>query len=239
MFLNRYLYLLLIISFAACNTHTDTVPEVRTPDQKIAANIAELKSTAANGDLVVRLTDDLISERIRYLNEADFSYSHSGLIIEQNGVKYVCHIETDDHYADTIQMVAIDSFLNPAKNISCALYRYNLSAPEKDSLQAIIETYRKNDVRFDRVFDLATNDKMYCSEMIARALQGATNNRIVCREVNVPPRMRKAVASFFKKQKMTPETVASRKIITVDNLYRRNDCSLIMKFPLKYFPDQL
>lgn len=234
----RFLVVMFSVLLVACNSTADTKPQIQTPEQTIATNLDSLKRTAENGDLVVRLTDDLISERIKYLNEADFSYSHAGLVIEKAGRKYVCHIETDPNYNDTIQFVPIDTFLNPLKNVGCALYRYSITPGERDSLRSIINGYHQANVRFDRMFNLGTDQQMYCSEMIAKALQSATNNRIVCRQANIPKRMQKVVASFFRNQDITPANVAATKIMTVDNLYRRDDCSLLMKFPLKYFPGQ-
>jgi hypothetical protein len=77
---------------------------------------------------------------------------------------------------------------------------------------------------------------MYCAELIKKALQYATNNRIVIEEANIPEPMQPMVLAFFRNEHATKEIIAQRKIITVDNLYLRKDCELILSFPLKYLP---
>ena len=203
---------------------------------EINNNITALKKNAVSGDLIVRLTDDLISEQIKFLNEKEKIYSHAGIIIIKNNQSFVCNISPNDPENDTIQIVPLDSFINPAKNLKCALYRFDLSQEEKDSLNEILLKYKSDDVRFDRLYDLNTDNKMYCAELIDKALQKATRNRINIRRTNIPAAMQPTVFAFFKKENVTKKMVLQRKIITVDNLYLRNDCKKIMSFPLKYFP---
>ena len=99
----------------------------------ILLHIDSLKNICQPGDLVVRLGDDFISDRIRYLSVKDHSYSHAGIIVIHNNKKMVCHIYPDDFIAgaDTIRYDIIDSFVNTRTNLKCALYRYDLSDSEK------------------------------------------------------------------------------------------------------------
>lgn len=92
----------------------------------ILRNMDSLKLMAREGDLIVRAGDDLLSEQIRYINEIDKTYSHSGLIIERNNQKMVCHIAPDAAPADTIQYIPIDSFINTSKilNALCTGIHY-------------------------------------------------------------------------------------------------------------------
>ncbi len=225
-----------IFLFSCTSPSSETVKPVSKQDE-INNNIASLKQNALAGDLVVRMADDLISEQIKFLNETEKIYSHAGIIIMKNDQPFVCNISPNDPKNDTVQIVPVDSFINPAKNLKCALYRYDLSNAEKDSLTKILLKYKDDDIKFDWLYDLNTNDKMYCAELIDKALQRATGNRIHIREVNIPVKMQPMVFAFFKKEHVTKEMVSQRKIITIDNLYLRKDCQKIMSFPLKYFPD--
>ncbi len=197
-----------------------------------------LKLIARDGDLIVRAGDDLLSEQIRYINEIDKTYSHSGLIIEVGNEKMVCHIAPDQSPADTIQLVPIDTFINTKKNLKCALYRYKLSGVEVDSMKSIIGELRRRDIRFDRRYDMATPNSLYCSEMIALCLEYATKNRMSIKLAKIPKRMHKLMMGYFKQENVTSKILIERNIVTIDNLYRRPDCGLVMEFPLKYFPGQ-
>ena len=194
-----------------------------------------LKGMVTSGDLVVRLTDEFISYQVRAVNEQDKTYSHAGLVIEHNHQKYIAHISPDYVLADTIEYLPIDSFLNPVKTVSCALYRYNLSAVERDSLTNFIGRLKNDGVCFDRLYDLNTDSVMYCSEMISKALKSATNGRINCKLSTVPSSMRKLIRAYFKGT-LPMDTIVNRKIMTIDNLYLRPDCSLLSKVNLKKSP---
>ncbi len=226
------------IVVSSCVNQTSTRVKKVSPETTLTNNIAAFKQTAITGDLVVRLGDDLISERVRFLNEKDYAYSHAGIIIENNGNKRVFHITPDGNYNDTIQVVSIDSFLNPAKNLKCGLYRYNLSSAQRDLVKKLVEGYKNAGVRFDRKYNLVTDDRMYCSEMIARTITLASDQKITFPLVNVPKRMQTMVAVFLEAEKISPQLVAETKIITVDNLYSMPECTLLASFPLKRLPDQ-
>ena len=233
----RIIFLALI--FSACSQKKEAVPaKPLTKEEMIAVNIDSLKRTARSCDMIVREGDDLISAQIRFMNDKEKEYSHAGLIIERNGQKYVCHIAPGISPADTIQYIPIDSFVDPKTNIKCALYRFDLSDAERDSIGRIIETYRQQDVRFDRRYDLNTTDKMYCTEMIYRAFKQATNNRIDPKLANIPKRMFNVLLKYFAQEKATPGILSKMKIVTVDNVYLVPQGSLVMAFPVKYFPGQ-
>ena len=234
----KFSFALLISVFFlfSCTTPArEPVKHVSKQDE-INNNIAALKENAIQGDLIVRMTDDLISEQIKFLNEKEKIYSHAGIIVVKNNHPFVYNIAPNDPKNDTIQIVPVDSFINPAKNLKCALYRYNLSNAERDFLPKILLDFKTADIRFDWVYDLGTDDKMYCAEFIDKALQKATRNRIIIKQSNIPVAMQPTVFAFFKRDHITKKMISQRKIVTIDNLYLRNDCKKIMSFPLKYFP---
>ncbi len=233
--------LIYVFLITACNPPVKpaVVEKQVTPEEKIMKNVTMLKETAKSGDLLVRLNDDIISDRVRFINEQDKTYSHTGMVVERNNQKFVAHIAPEELPGDTVQYITIDSFINPAKHVSCALYRYDISEAERSALSHVLDSFRTRPSHFDYIYDITTDDKMYCSEMIYKALKLATNNRIVCRETTVPKNMQKMVGAFFSKNHFTNSEIAARKIMTIDNLYLRPDCQRLMQFPLKYFPEQV
>ena len=194
-----------------------------------------LKNVCLPGDLVVRLGDDLISDQIRFLSEKDHSYSHAGMIVTHNNKKMVCNISPGDfaNTADTIRYDAIDSFLNAKNNLAYALYRYDLSDSEKSELQVQLNNYHEQKIHFDKVYDLKTDKKLYCSEMIYKSLKKVTNGRIDIAQSYIPVNMHHLISLFFKKYNIDTTSINNRKIIAIDNLYNNLHCRLVMKFALK------
>lgn len=225
---------LVSVAFFISCTSSNEQPSSQTKEDTLQTSITTFKETAQNGDLITRLGNDILSYQIKLLNDSGKLYSHAGLIIERNGQKWVAHIAPAETDADTIQYSPIDSFINPAHNLTAALYRYKLSSEEKDSVRSLIEQYKVSGLRFDRSYDLETKDKMYCSEMIAEALQKASNNRITVQTIRVPEKMQKLVAAYLKD--IPESTIAQRPYIPIDRLYRNPHCSLVQQLSLKTTP---
>lgn len=229
--------LLLSIIFYSCSDGSTAPPKELTREEKILANIDTFKAVARDGDLVVRLTDDVISQQVKYLNQRDPSFSHAGIIVTRNGQKMVCNIGPDKPGSDTVKFEPIDSFINTKNHVSCALYRYDFSASEASAFVSELENYHANNIRFDIRYALETDSVIYCSEMIYKSIQKATNNRIKIELYKMPKRLIPAVQKFFRG--VVPEKeILYRDYLAIDNLYMIEECTQIMKFPLKYFPGQ-
>lgn len=236
----RFLLLVYIVVISFCSCKQKVADEELKPvskEEKVLKNLNSLKNVALPGDLLVRLGDDLLSYQIKFLNDSDQSYSHTGMIIEKGGEKLVAHVAPDEAAKDGISYISIDSFLNPAKNLKCALYRYNFNSFERHATIAAIEKYKQENLHFDRLYDLKTDNEMYCSEMISKAIELATEKRIQFKSVSIPVKMQPALFNYFK-EKLSKKTIAERKIMTIDNLYRIPGCSLVMQFQLKYLPGE-
>jgi hypothetical protein len=204
-------------------------------EAQVAVNLEKLKATAKDGDLIVRLNDDFVSEQLRFFNEEDKSFSHSGIIITKNGVKTVCNILPGNSDRNPVVYTPVDSFLNPQTNVSCGLFRYDLPAGEMTAFVKEIDAHVNRKVYFDSVINLATDDSLYCSEMIYKSMRHATRGRIAFRLHTVPKKMQTSLFLFYR-GRLTKEDIAQRQVIFIDNLYRIPQCTELMRFRLKYFP---
>lgn len=80
-------------------------------------------------------------------------------------------------------------------------------------------------------FDLSTDDKMYCAELIAKAVEKASDNRISFSKSQI----NKALKEKYLKKLLEKRIVPSAKIadqkeyIALDNLYFNSHCKEIMK----------
>lgn len=185
------------MGISACQERRNLATSGDQPDT-FYTSIQQLSKVATPGDLLVRLGDDLLSYQIKLLNEAEKDYSHAGVVVEKNKKLWVLHIAPDEAVKDGVQLTPIDSFINPKKNLTAALYRYELSPEERSRFLSTLERFAASNLRFDRLYDLQTDSVMYCSEMIAKALQLATNHQITIRTIQVPTRLQSALQRHFR-----------------------------------------
>jgi hypothetical protein len=111
------------------------------------------------------------------------------------------------------------------------LYRYELADPEKAILKSIVTEHFDNKLPFDMNFDLSTDDKMYCVEMIAKAVEKSTGNRITFSRSMVNDELRSKYLKMALQKKVLPSPKAAdqREYLAIDNLYLNPHCKEISK----------
>lgn len=130
-----------------------------------------IKAVAETGDLVFRNGTDEVSRAARSFNRIDTSFSHCGFLLIENDTAFVYHaIGGSYNPSQKLRRDPIDSFCFPGEVDRLALYRYDLSKTEKDSLTSIIHHYYKAGLRFDLYFNFQSDEEMYCSEFIYKCL---------------------------------------------------------------------
>ncbi len=229
---------IVLILFIACkNSSPDTTNEKETISTATIerTELHNLQEAAQSGDLILRMGDDLLSHQIRAMNDVEKLYSHAGIIIEEGGKKMVCHITPFSAVSDSIQFEPLDSFANPSLNLNAALYRYDFTPAEKESFINILKNFSRQNIRFDKIYDIETDSAMYCSELIYKSLKKATDNRINCKLTTAPKPMHRFLTALFKKQGLNAKDIAERKIITLDHLYLIPQCKLVQKATLKHY----
>ncbi len=211
--------------FSFCNTDRK--------DKINSQKITEAKKLMQAGDILLRSGTSYASDQIRELSLTDRSFSHAGIVVNvENGLQ-VCSIEPIDDTSptDSIRYEAIETFLDPAHNSSMAIYRYNLSDAERTAMLAFIQKYYTKQVVFDPVFQYETDDKMYCSELISKAVDSATLGRISLRRSYITNRSHiNSLIRHFRKHKLTEEQILKRQVVLIDNVYQHPQCRLIKKF---------
>ena len=93
--------------------------------------IEDGQSRLKEGDLVVRMNRDPSSRFIKYFNHKDKNYSHSGIVLFENGYPYVYHILNGEENPDQkMRKDSLGHFCSPRRNVAFGIYRYNMSAVE-------------------------------------------------------------------------------------------------------------
>jgi Permuted papain-like amidase enzyme, YaeF/YiiX, C92 family len=192
------------------------------------AMIKEGQSLLKEGDLVVRLNRDPVSQYIKNFNQHDKSFSHSGIVLYENGYPYVFHILNGEGSVDNkLRKDSLSCFCDPGKNITYGIFRYDINADEIKKLKDCINKWHAQGIQFDFSFNLKSDDSMYCSEMISKALAAATNKRILLKQATLTTDQ----AALFSAYTHLPLTYTSKlQVIPIDALYTNPFCHLIKEY---------
>ena len=209
-------------------TKQESIPVARTNYVDPYIMIHEGQALLKEGDLVVRLNQDPASRFIKNFNRLDKSYSHAGIVLFERGYPFVYHIVNgEENPEEKLKKDSLSRFCDPRKNLSYGIFRYDLGKGEIKKLKALVHKWHAKGVRFDYSFNLKTNDKMYCSEMISKALARVTNKRIGIGTTELTP----AEAGIFSAYMHLPLAYTSKlKIVSIDNLYKTPSCHLIKEY---------
>lgn len=121
-----------------------------------------------SGDIIFRDGRGVISSAFRRLSLTDPRYSHAGIIHKENGLVYVFHILGGEQGRNNkMRKDLLSYFCNSLQSNSFAVYRMDQNGKKIDSLAAY---YFSTNLEFDTGFNLATDDKMYCTELIYKIL---------------------------------------------------------------------
>lgn len=143
----------------------------KTQESLIKLGIQNLK----DGDIVLRTGNDVISNLFAQLNKTDKTYSHCGIAFYENHSWVVYHsIGGEDNPDEKLRREPFKNFVHPQHNLGFGICRYILPKKQLDTLHKIVHTFYAAQIPFDMKFDLQSNDRLYCAEMIYKAFNKAT-----------------------------------------------------------------
>ena len=128
-----------------------------------------------SGDVVFRRGGSLASDLVLSADGRS-TFSHVGIVKVVEGVPWVIHAIVDEPPGDagSVKFEPLREFLTPDRAIEAAIYRPRSSFQKNGEVAAqVAMTYANRHVPFDSDFDLATPDKLYCTELIWRAYREA------------------------------------------------------------------
>jgi hypothetical protein len=227
----RALSVIIIIGICFCSgikkpAAKGNVPRVKAFDPH--SLIREAESLLQDGDLLVRLNYDPASQFIKNFNRVDKKYSHAGLVFFENDKPYIWHILNDENnISGTIKKESLLQFANPRNNFSFGIFRYALTNEETKNLKTQVLAWHKKGIEFDNEFSLKSNSKMYCSEMIYKAIKKATGNRITPATTELTGHEAKLLSAYLKNPALI---TAGAEIISIDNLYINHYCKPVKEY---------
>lgn len=180
-------------------------------EKNIAAamdSIFYYKKLVKQGDLILRTGRDFTSETFRQLSAHDKTYSHCGIASIEHDSVFVYHAIGGEWNPDQkLRRDPFEFFCNPYENRGFGIFRYKLSAQQNNNLSNEVKNLYRQGVMFDMQFDLATDNRMYCSEFVYKAITRATHDAVAI-----------------------PVSVAyNKKFITTDDLFLNPWCSEVKR----------
>jgi Permuted papain-like amidase enzyme, YaeF/YiiX, C92 family len=149
-------------------------------DAALSALIKSGRDQLQDGDLVMRSDNDFESLTLQNFSDSDRTYSHAGIAFKEEGQFMVYHSMTgSENPSGLVRKDPFDSFVSPARKTGFGIFRYQLSDTEKEKFQSVLKENISNRIPFDLTFSLRSDDSLYCSEMIYKALKISTGERIV------------------------------------------------------------
>ncbi len=162
----QLLVFLIVVSSAliALLFHEDKVQFMNNFDEQIIFK---------NGDLVFRKGRSVESQIVLF-SDRESDYSHVGIIYMIENKAYVIHTVPDESKSsvDYIKMERIEEFFNPNKASKGSVLR----TKEKYISFALLAAkkakwFYDRKIVFDDAYDLKTEDKLYCTELVWKAYQ--------------------------------------------------------------------
>lgn len=170
--LNRYLNKLLINSLVL--TLVLTFPfffHIKEVNSEPLPSLSIQKSCLDDGDIIFRKGRSLIS-RIVLLTDASSPYSHTGIIRVRGDSVFVIHsVPAEESFeSDLVKMEPIELFCRIDRCSEFSVFRlkqgFNKNIAE---VSEIAYDWFVRKTEFDAGFDLVSNDKLYCTELVWKA----------------------------------------------------------------------
>ncbi len=184
----RWLLCCLLFFIMACHakSHYDTYIPSKTDsikeEQKITAELDTIymnKKMVKQGDLIVRTGKDFTSETMRQLSAQDKTYSHCGIASIEHDSLFVYHSIGGEWNPDQkLRRDPFEIFCDPFENRGFGIFRYKLKPEENARLINVVQKLYAQGIMFDMQFDLASDERMYCTEFVYKAVEEASHNKI-------------------------------------------------------------
>lgn len=130
-------------------------------------------SKLRNGDLILRCGRSTESYAV-ILADKNAEFSHIGIISIENNEVFVIHaVPSKDQF---IRKEKINIFLGQKNTSAYAIYRTHFSQKFLKNVVSEAQNFYDKKFTFDNEYDLNSNSKLYCTELVLKAFQNSGIN---------------------------------------------------------------
>ncbi len=177
-------------------------------DRAIDSTVSMLR----DGNVVLSMGIGAQSRLLAQMNKHNKSYSHCGLVVIEKGYPFVYHsIGGEDNPDARLRRDSAHHFFSQVRNSAIAIARYPFTTEQETALTETVKSYYSKRPKFDLDFDLATDDRLYCTEFVYKSITAAT-----------------ADSTY-----LPTTSVMGRRFIGTDNLYVNSHASLVWQVKFK------
>jgi len=157
-----------IISFLLFSCQKPVSSKLRDPDF----------SMVENGDIIYRHGNGFFSSYFKNTSSKEQIYSHTGIINVSADTIFVIHSEASEFTGiGGVKKEPLNIFL---KDIATwAVYRVDTVQSVRDSIAILALEYKIRDIPFDFYFDNSSDDKIYCTELVALVVNKAMHRNLI------------------------------------------------------------
>ncbi|MCD6064101.1 MAG: hypothetical protein K0R82_2012 [Flavipsychrobacter sp.] len=138
-----------------------------------------------SGDIVVRTGNDATSYMLCQLNTKDKTYSHCGIVMLENGYPFVYHSIGGEANPDArLRRDSANIWFSPANNLGFGVARLDMPAGSDTTLHRVVRGFYKERKKFDMDFDLTTEDRFYCAELVYKSVNQAVGDSQYLQPIN-------------------------------------------------------
>lgn len=165
---NRLAIVLLLCLLSACSGI----------DSKKDISLPIVADTTANALLVCRKGNGFFSTFFRQYASQEQLFSHIGILAFEKDTLYVYHSEASELTGiGKVKREPIGSFLQGIQTY--AFYTFHYPDSVKTGILKAVKTYYRQGVPFDINFDSDNDQALYCTELIAAAVNKAIDSTII------------------------------------------------------------
>lgn len=217
-------FFMLIIAFQ--HNAPGASPGTQNIENRINGYLQTAETLLKEGDIVLRMNQDPFSEFIRYFNKKDKQFSQAGIVIRDKGELMIYHMASEEGNPQKLMLKQkLARFADPHHNYGIAIYRFKFTERELNSMRRQVNYWYNLPVHFDTAFNLASDNELYCSEMVQKAICKGTHNRIKISSTTLGNLEAGAISAYYKLPSQP-----GMKIIAIDDLYVNAECINIARY---------
>ncbi|MGG5576143.1 YiiX/YebB-like N1pC/P60 family cysteine hydrolase [Myroides sp. C15-4] len=138
------------------------IPKQSTQEQSIPVALQ-------SGDLILRKGTGYFSDIFKRMASRDKRFSHIGIISKERDSIFVYHIEADEFTGEGVVLrEEVNHFLQ--QSTDHAFYANAMDTVAKQAMLVKAKAFFEVKVVFDLNFNAADDDKLYCSELVAKCI---------------------------------------------------------------------
>jgi len=147
------------------------------PQKDVNPLVDSCSNYLQNGCIVLRTGNDVISSMFAKFNTMDKTYSHCGIAFQEKGKWYVYHsIGGEDNPDEKLRRDTYERFVSLEHNIGFGICNLGLNTAQQINLRDVVYQFYQQRLPFDMKFDLKSDDRLYCAEMVYKAYHNALNS---------------------------------------------------------------